>query len=163
MNATDRTIPIYSADGTRLRNRALASIDQLLADGKVVVERNRRGRIVCATFRPARQAAGALRQKPHAAPAYSYPQALPSGRKAWRFSALITADDLQDLSEQGVSAAEADRYVRGLFLTVSASVMAAPPAPVSVAAKPRRRAEVICISSVRRRPVEFDSGFRKAA
>ena len=162
MNATDRTIPIYSADGTRLRNRTAASIEQLLADGKIVVERNRRGRIVCATFHPAQSAALVIRKKPHAGQTYSYSQTLPSGRKAWRFSALIAAEDLEDLSWQGVSPAEADCYVRSLFLTVSTSITVEQ-APVNPPAKSRPRAEVVCITTKRKRPVEFDSEYRRAA
>jgi len=45
-------IPTFAADGRRLRNRSLQSVENLLALSMVVVRRGRRGQILAAQFRP---------------------------------------------------------------------------------------------------------------
>src|SRR5438270_11528274 len=46
------SIPTYASDGRRIRSYSLPAIERLLSMSKVVVRRNRKGKIVSASFRP---------------------------------------------------------------------------------------------------------------
>lgn len=87
-----RRIPCYDSDGNRLRACKLAAIEALLASKRVIVERNQRGKIVCATFRPlprnspAVGGKGKLRKNAHLGQHYSVAESVDdSGRPVWRF------------------------------------------------------------------------------
>jgi hypothetical protein len=45
-------VPTYIADGRRCRDYTRAMCERLEKRGMMVLERNRRGKVVCATFRP---------------------------------------------------------------------------------------------------------------
>lgn len=168
------TVPTYSADGKRLRNYSLASIESLLVSDRVAVERNRKGEITCATMRPADKSNPILKSA-HMGQSYSFLQNLPSGHRAWSHSRLL---DESELTSEGI--ADAEKFVRDIFFAVPASVsrIEKPLAPVISIEEYRNRskrlAPVVCIDAfrVRRhasmkrasaaRPIEFDSERRVA-
>ncbi len=157
------TIPTYGADGQRLRNYPLRSIEWMLSLDEVVVQRNRKGSIVCAHLR-AEGGALTILDSAYMGQHYSFDERLPSGRSAWRHSPLLQRADRKNLMSEGFNSEQVDRFVRRTFRAVPLSCMSrtrleGPPTP----------AKVVSIDSFRKRglensrPVEFDSENRRAA
>ena len=165
------TIPTFSADGKRLRNYSLASIEKLLEQDRMAVERNRAGKITCATMRPADRS-NPIATTAHMGQSYSFLEHLPSGHCAWSHSRLL---DASEATAEGIADAEA--FVRNVFMQVPNSIAAVERklAPVicidEFRRKAKRLAPVICIENFREkrkrvgtsRPIEFDSRVRLAA
>ena len=143
------TIPTYSAAGRRLGNRRLAIIEQLLADGLVTVERNRKGTITCAQYRFRVRKPEEVRIPT----GHSFQETLPSGHRAWKFASEALSEELSAEKDQK----DAERFVQAVFRAVPLSILAGRPAkPVVVPIRSVQK------TSAPHRPIEFDSQMRAA-
>lgn len=144
----DITVPTYSSDGSRLRRYTLAAIERLEQLNLVAIQRNRKGKIVCAHFRNA-EGANPIRTTAHVGSKYSYREKVGDGLFAWSLKGLPASEH-----------EDADLFVRGIFRNVALSCMKrdeptpAPSKVVSIDAGRKRRPAA--------RPIEFDSERRAA-
>lgn len=170
-----QSVPTFTSDGRRLRNYSRVTLEAMASAGRVAVERNRQGQIVCATMRH-QDGANPISKNAHMGQAYSYAQVLPSGHRAWTHTKLV---DTRDLTVQ--ESIDAEQFVRRVFLGVPLSVTttSAKPAAAQVVSietyreRRKRLAPVLCIADYRHRvqvgktpasarPIEFDSQRRAA-
>ena len=139
-----KTIPTYSADGQRRRGYSPEAIERLLSLHLVVVQRNRKGAIAVAMFRPT-SGANPIQPTAHMGTKYSFLERLDDGNHAWALHGLPASDHR-----------DADLFVRAIFRAVPLSCMTRTKAP----------AKVVNIAEFRRRkaarPIEFDSERRAA-
>jgi hypothetical protein len=163
-------IPTYAADGRRLRDYALSSIERLLTLHLIIVARNRKGKIVCAHFRPV-GGANPLRRAAHLGTRYSFELPLPSGHFAWTHRRLLQSQEIEALFGELDDRDDADQFVRAVFRAVPLSVMRPkPPSPPAPAAAPSQQAaarcqqdaaKVVSIALKRDRSAAIDAGRRK--
>jgi hypothetical protein len=152
------SIPTFGADGRRLRSYSLPAVERLLSLSKVVVRRNRRGRITSACFRPT-DGANPLRLTALMGTRYSYQQQLDEHR-AWSHRRLIQRQDVEALmGEELLDEVEIDVYVRAVFRAVPLSVMRRDPRKTPLDRVP---AKVVSIDSGRK-PADPYPGERRAA
>jgi len=156
-------IPTYSSEGRRLRRYTLEAIERLEQLNLVAVQRNRRGRIVCAHFRGI-DGANPIQNAPHSGTFYSSEETLPSGRSAWKHRGLVRDRGALEslLGEAPEDLQEAEVLCAAIFQRVL----------VSCIAKPRNaratRDKVVSIDAGGKRkragsrPLEFDSELRAA-
>ncbi len=122
-----KRIPTYATDGTRLhgyrmRDYALSAIERLLKLSKVVVRRNRQGRIVSAQFRP-ECGANPLCATALAGTRYSYLEQIYEHR-VWSHRRLLPRQDLEKLAGEPLeSEAEREQFVQAIFRAVPLSCM----------------------------------------
>jgi len=159
----ESAIPTYASDGRRLRRYTLEAIERLEQLDLVAVQRNRKGRIVCAHFRP-QDGANPISNAAHTGTRYSFEESLPSGCAAWTHRAL-ERDPRALATLFGESADDSDQaelFVRAIFRAVPLSCMKRTESKTS--------AKVVSIDAGRRRPkmgavnrpIEFDSERRIA-
>lgn len=151
------TIPTYAADGRRLRSYTPSAVARLISLDQIVVECNRKGKIVCATFRPA-SGANPIRKTAHLGQHYSFREALPSGHHCWKHSNVLTRREAGELAGHDLEKVEGDRFIRTVFWAV----------PLSILQRQEKAtaAKMVSIDRGRKprvsRPVEFDSEMRAA-
>lgn len=151
---------MFASDGRRLRDYSLRAVELLLAISRVVVERNKRGEILCATFRPL-SGANPLSKSAHMGQRYSYAQPLADGHYAWRHRELIGERDIEalfgELTEHELESREL--FIRAVFRAVPLSILRRPGVKKSTPAR------VFSIEAGRsrasRRPIEFDSAYHE--
>jgi hypothetical protein len=118
------TIPTYSADGTRLRDYSSAAVERLCNRGAMVVERNKRGRIVAATFRPDKadrhSRSNPVRASIPVGTYYSYEESIADKYYVWQHRELVEARELRQLFGDGV---EREAFLRTVFLAVPVSCL----------------------------------------
>ena len=161
-----QSIATYAADGTRLRNYPLSSIEYLLGLDEIEVRRNSRGHITKAFFRPT-PTSSSMQQTALMGQSYSYEQLLPSGHHAWKHRNFVSQEDEKDAVDEGVDPKELEEYIRNTFRSVALSVLAQPPAKapsnvVAIDSVPAKRAAVRkrgrnSFRGPKIRPIEFDS------
>ena len=165
-----KTIATYAADGSRLRDYPLSSIEYLLAKDAITVRRNVRGEIRKAFFRPTLNTS-ALLKTAHLGQSYSYEQLLPSGHHAWKHREFITPEQVLELENEGIEATDVERFIQQTFCAVKLSVLARstklPANVVAIDAFPEKRAAVRKLGRKKLtgrivRPIEFDSQRRAA-
>jgi hypothetical protein len=167
---TPRLIRIYASNGTRLRDRSLASITTLAEQGRIAVSRNRRGTITCAQFISEPGGINKIRATAHMGQAYSFPQSLPSGHKTWKHRSLLQSQEIETIFGEPVEDQKVlDLYLRSIFRRVALDCIADPkPAPTptpanvfNIADYANRRKRTVGAGVSR--PIEFDSERRRAA
>jgi hypothetical protein len=164
-----RLIRTYAANGARLRDRSQESVETLEALGKVSVRRSKRGTMTVCQFRSEANGANPIAKTAHLGQVYSFRQELPSGHRVWKHRALVQNMAVEALFGEPVEdAAELDKYVRSIYLTVALSVTTQPTLPktpanvVNIADYAHKRRETD--KKARRdapRPIEFDSQLRR--
>ena len=149
---TTKKIPTYSADGSRRRRYSLEAIERLLSLHLVVVQRNRKGAIAVAMFRPL-SGANPIRPTAHTGTKYSFHERLDDGHHAWTLHGLP-----QNEHE------DADLFVRAIFRAVPLSCMKRDAECTGNARE--MHGKVVDIAAFKRqrtaRPIEFDSERRAA-
>ncbi len=123
---TQKRIPTYAADGARLhgvrlRDYSLSMIERLLADSRVVVRRNRRGRIVSAQYR-ADVGATTLQANSLAGTRYSFLEQIREVR-VWSHRRLIPREDLELLAGKPLDKAACEQFVKTIFRAVPLSCL----------------------------------------
>jgi hypothetical protein len=166
-----RLIRTYAANGARLRDRSLESVETLEALGKVAVRRSKRGTITVCQFRSEPNGANPIAKTAHLGQVYSFRQELPSGHRVWKHRALVQSQAVEALFGEPAEDPQAlDTFVRSVYLHVALSVITepaprTPPTPAKVVniagyAARRRPSD----KKARRdapRPIEFDSQLRR--
>jgi hypothetical protein len=126
-------IPTYAANGVRLRNRSLASIETCLhlTPPRVVVKRNKRtGRITSAQFMPLPRDSSAVdgkeevRSRAPLGQRYSFRDAAINhgGHRPWRFCEFPTPGDMR--RDPFVEPADIEAWHQAMFRAVPLSCLA---------------------------------------
>jgi hypothetical protein len=129
---TEETVPTYIADGRRCRDYGLAACKRMEKLGMMVLERNRRGKIVCATFRPEEQDSytrrNPLRQT---IPTGSYHsrEELIGNHWVWQFRPGITLNELSQVMGKRAECEDLDIFVRTVSRAVALSCINDPGKP----------------------------------
>lgn len=130
-----RRIPTYTADGARLRDYSLASIERLLEQERVTVQRAPTGVILCASFRPTDERQNPLpgrnpvAKKVHRGTYYSSLKSDGNSR-VWQLHKLPTSRDFEHLYGRPRNRRESELFARAVFRSVERSVMREKTAPV---------------------------------
>jgi hypothetical protein len=124
-------IPAYTANGLRLGNYSLGSLERYLAltPARVVVKRNKRtGRITSAQFLPlpenssAVDGKGSVRTSASMGQRYSYAEHVDeSGHSVWSFVKFLTPREM--LLDPDVSVADCERWLQLCFRAVPLSCL----------------------------------------
>jgi len=165
-------IRCYAANGSRLRDRSLASVETLLSLGKVSVSRNRKGTITGCQFK-SDGGANPILQTAHLGQMYSFEQHLPSGHTCWKHRALLQSQAVEALFGEPVeSRTDLDLYIRSIYMNVALSVKVEAPRTrparsaanvVNIADFEHLRKPTQRKASGPSRPIEFDSQLRRNA
>jgi hypothetical protein len=150
-----RNIQCFAADGRRIRSYSPEAIERLREGGRVVVIRNRSGRVTSAHFC---EIAGAnpVSKTAHMGQHYSYQQSIGEAR-LWQHRPLISRVDRNELLDS-MDHNQAENFIRGVFRAV----------PLSCLSAGKPKAKVVSIAEYRSgrrkavRPLEFDSELRAA-
>lgn len=121
---TEKRIPTYSADGSRLRPYTASAIAHLLSLSAIVVRKNRAGSIVVAQFRSA-SGAHPMRNSALCGTRYSFLERIHESRM-WSHRVLVPRPSLEELEElAGKVNDEAAResFVRSIFNAVPLSCL----------------------------------------
>ena len=126
----EKRIPMYAADGitrlhgVRFRDYSLAMIERLLAESRVVVRRNRKGRIVSAQYRPDPERGDALPLSASALAGtrYSFLEQIYEVR-VWSHRRLIPRQDLESMAGKPLERVEAELFVQSIFRAVPLSCL----------------------------------------
>jgi hypothetical protein len=179
---TSRLVPVYGANGKRLRNRSMASVETLLEQGKIMLTYTKRGAIKAAQFLDG-GGANPIRTTAHLGTQYSFHNRIRQDAPlfAWEHRPLVQPQDIEALFGETVeSQLDRDLYVRAIFRAVPLSCMTGgqlagetpqTPSPEAPAAAKRvlsiadfadRRRMIRAKREGLHRPVEFDSEMRAA-
>ena len=118
---TEKRIPTYAVDGTRLRDYAASAVDHLFKLSMVVVRRNKKGVPVSAQFRETVTGANPLRSSSLAGTRYSFLEQIHEVR-VWSHRRLIPRSDLEEIAGQPFKTEqECERFVQAIFRAVPLS------------------------------------------
>jgi hypothetical protein len=168
-------IKCYAANGSRLRDRSVASVETLASLGKVSVTRHRRtGTIIGCQFKSEALGANPILKSAHMGQSYSFEQHLPSGHTCWKHRALLQSQAVEALFGDTVESRNAiDRYIKSVYMNVALSVIVESPrtAPAPAASASNKVVNIADFEHLRQpsqrkatgpaRPIEFDSQLRR--
>lgn len=124
------TIPTYAHNRQRCRRYSLASIERLLREGKVIVDRNSRGEITAAMFRPRpeREVKPRCRNTVSTGTYYSHLVTLDErGHQLWQHKDLLTLSEMDVIMGERVDEIEdRDRFLAAIFRAVPLSCLTTP-------------------------------------
>jgi hypothetical protein len=106
------TIPAYSPDGRRRRNVSAGAVERLLNQDKIVIRKNKNGRVTCVQFL-CEDGANPLQSVAHGGTKYSFQRRFGLAR-VWVLKNLAPSGD-----------EDADLFVRCVFRAVPLSVLTA--------------------------------------